>query len=96
MTFILMIIGNMAFNSRKRNKIRGWEMMIKTGYAICTNCGCNKRSVKIYRCQNCNKTYCELCTDGRVTCSNSRCEAGRLKYKGYIQPFDEVEKMFLA
>ena len=68
----------------------GWGTMIKIGYAICTNCGCNKATVEVYRCQDCKKMYCKKCLEDVANCSNPECGTTNLEHKGYIQPFDEV------
>jgi len=87
---ILIIFGNMACNSRQDKDVRGWRTMRKIGYAICTNCGCNKTAVEIYRCQSCGKMYCKKCVGDITNCPNSECGTRSLEHKGYIQPFDEI------
>ena len=70
--------------------------MGKTAYGICMNCGCNKFTVEIYRCDSCRKMYCKKCAHDDVTCLNPECETGNLVHKGYIHPYDKVEETLLA
>ena len=88
--FVFLFSLNTAYSSRQDNKVKGWGTMIKIGYAICTNCGCNKATVEVYRCQDCKKMYCKKCLEDVANCSNPECGTTSLEHKGYIQPFDEV------
>jgi hypothetical protein len=70
--------------------------MLKTAYGICMNCGCNKFTVEVYRCDGCRKMYCRRCVQDETVCPDSDCETGHLVHKGYIHPYDELEKTLLA
>lgn len=69
--------------------------MGKTAYGICMNCGCNKYTVEIYRCDCCRKMYCGKCSQDSMTCPDLECEPGNLVHKGYIHPYDEIEETIL-
>jgi hypothetical protein len=66
--------------------------MGKTAYGICMNCGCNKSTVEVYRCDSCKKMYCSNCAQEAATCPDLKCGTGHLELKGYIEPYDETEE----
>jgi DNA-directed RNA polymerase subunit RPC12/RpoP len=32
-------------------------------FTTCKNCNCNEDEVKIYKCEECGKIFCEVCAD---------------------------------
>ncbi len=46
-------------------------------FAMCMNCGCNEEDVEVYKCYDCNKTYCYVCANSGFFSTNCpNCNSG--------------------
>jgi hypothetical protein len=42
-------------------------------FAMCTNCGCNEEYTNVYKCEECSRTYCSVCSNSGIF--SERCPA---------------------